>query len=156
MPEPGAVSFATASPDGRPTARTVLLKRVEPDALIFTSALWTRKAIEIKANPHVALLSTGLRSDAGSTSSAKLCSPSVSLASSCSTSVRSHRIRALVSRQGQPIDSVEPLRSRHAHLMAAMEAPPECPPDWGTLRVRPEAVEFWTQAPDRLRDAPAL
>jgi len=33
-----------------------------------------------------------------------------------------------------------------------MESPPECPPDWGGIRVIPEAVEFWTQAPDRMHD----
>ncbi|MGH2904604.1 MAG: sulfotransferase [Solirubrobacteraceae bacterium] len=56
VPEPGAVAFVTAGKDGRPSARTVLLKRVEDDALLFTSALWTRKAREIQANPQVALL----------------------------------------------------------------------------------------------------
>ncbi len=153
VPEPGAVAFTTASPDGRPTARTVLLKRVESASLIFTSALWTRKAIEIEANPHVALLFYW-----------PLIGRQIHIAGQAVLAERelavelfderplSHRIQALVSRQGQPIESVEPLRSRHAHLMAAMEAPPECPPDWGALRVRPEAVEFWTQAPDRLHD----
>src|SRR5450631_4370757 len=54
--EPGAVALATVGAAGRPTARTVLLKRLEQDALVFTSALWTRKAREIAANPNVALL----------------------------------------------------------------------------------------------------
>ncbi|HVA19403.1 MAG TPA: pyridoxine 5'-phosphate oxidase C-terminal domain-containing protein [Solirubrobacteraceae bacterium] len=36
--------------------------------------------------------------------------------------------------------------------MEVMESPPECPPDWGGIRVIPEAVEFWTQAPDRMHD----
>src|ERR1039458_4017860 len=56
VPEPGATAFVTGGQDGRPSARTVLLKRLEDDALVFTSALWTRKAREIAANPHVALL----------------------------------------------------------------------------------------------------
>jgi pyridoxine/pyridoxamine 5'-phosphate oxidase len=42
--EPGAVAFVTVGCEGRPSARTVLLKRLEDDALVFTSALWTRKA----------------------------------------------------------------------------------------------------------------
>ena len=41
---------------GQPSARTVTLKRIEDEALVFTSALWTRKAQEIEANPQVALL----------------------------------------------------------------------------------------------------
>jgi pyridoxamine 5'-phosphate oxidase len=50
------VAFATVGKDGRPSARTVTLKRLDDDALVFTTALWTRKAKEVEANPHVALL----------------------------------------------------------------------------------------------------
>src|SRR5258707_15893043 len=56
MPQPGSVAFVTVGGEGRPSARTVTLKRLEDDALVFTTALWTRKAREIEANPHVALL----------------------------------------------------------------------------------------------------
>jgi pyridoxamine 5'-phosphate oxidase len=152
-PEPGAVAFVTADADGRPSARTVLLKRVEDEALVFTSALWTRKAREIEANPSVALLFywptlarqvhvAGRAIVAGRELAAEL----------FDQREFSHRVQTIVSRQGQPIESVEPLRARHAHLMDAMEAPPECPPDWGALRVIPEAIEFWRQAPDRMHD----
>ena len=64
----------------------------------------------------------------------------------------SHRVQTLVSRQGQEIDDVELLRARHSHLMEVLEAPPECPPDWGAIRVTVEAIEFWEQAPDRMHD----
>ena len=50
-PEPEAVAFVTVGQSGRPSARTVLLKRVERDALVFTSALWTRKARELRNQP---------------------------------------------------------------------------------------------------------
>ena len=42
LAQPGSVAFATVGEDGRPSARTVNLKRLEDDALLFTSALWTR------------------------------------------------------------------------------------------------------------------
>jgi pyridoxamine 5'-phosphate oxidase len=61
-------------------------------------------------------------------------------------------VQTLVSRQGTTIEDIGPLRARHAHLMRVLEAPPECPPDWGAIRVIPEAVEFWRQAPDRMHD----
>ena len=56
MPASRAVAFVTVGAGARPTARTVSLKRLEDRALVFTSALWTRKAREIAENPHVALL----------------------------------------------------------------------------------------------------
>ena len=56
VPQPASVAFVTVGEGGRPSARTVTLKRIEDDALLFTSALWTRKAQEIEANPQVALL----------------------------------------------------------------------------------------------------
>jgi pyridoxamine 5'-phosphate oxidase len=56
LPQPASVAFVTVGDGGRPSARTVTLKRLEDDALVFTSALWTRKAREIEANPNVALL----------------------------------------------------------------------------------------------------
>jgi pyridoxamine 5'-phosphate oxidase len=53
---PAALTFVTVDGEGRPSARTVTLKRIEPEGLLLTSALWTRKARDIEANPHVSLL----------------------------------------------------------------------------------------------------
>ena len=153
VPEPGAVAFVTVGQDGRPSARTVLLKRLEDDALVFTSALWTRKAREIEANPNVALLfywpSIGRQVHIAGGAIVAERELAVELFAQRD---RSHQVQALVSRQGEPIEDIEPLRAKHAHLMGAMESAPECPPDWGAIRVTPEAVEFWTQAPDRMHD----
>lgn len=151
--DPRSVAFVTVGEGARPSARTVSLKRVENDALVFTSALWTRKAREIEANPQVALLFhwptigrqvhiTGIATVAERVLAVEL----------FAERELSHRVQTLVSRQGEPIEDVEPLRARHAHLMQALEAPPECPPDWGAIRVVPDAVEFWLQASDRMHD----
>jgi pyridoxamine 5'-phosphate oxidase len=56
LPAAESVAFVTVGEQGRPTARTVSLKRLQDGALLFTSALWTRKVRELAANPHVALL----------------------------------------------------------------------------------------------------
>src|ERR1039458_3997385 len=53
---PSSVAFVTGGADGRPSARTVSLKRRPAEAVTFTSALWTRKARELGNNPSVALL----------------------------------------------------------------------------------------------------
>jgi len=126
---------------------------LEDDALVFTSALWTRKAREIEANPHVALLfywpSVGRQVHIAGRAIVAERELAVEL---FAQRERSHQVQTLVSRQGQPIEDIESLRAKHAHLMGAMESPPECPPDWGAIRVVPEAVEFWTQSPERMHD----
>jgi pyridoxamine 5'-phosphate oxidase len=153
LPAAESLAFATVGEQGRPTARTVSLKRLQDGALLFTSALWTRKARELAANPHVALLfhwpSLGrqvhVAGEAGLGERA--------LAEKLfSERPPAHRVQTLVSRQGEPIEDLAPLRARHAHLLAAMEAPPACPPDWGAIRVSPHAVEFWLEGEDRLHD----
>jgi pyridoxamine 5'-phosphate oxidase len=151
--EPRAVAFITAAADGRPTARTVALKRLEQDALLFTSALWTRKAREIAANPNVALLFywPAIGRQVHVAGRAVIAERELALELYDEREV-GHRVQTLVSRQGEPIDSLEPLRARHAHLMDVLESPPECPPDWGAIRVVPDAVELWEEAPDRIHD----
>ncbi|HET7053969.1 MAG TPA: pyridoxal 5'-phosphate synthase [Solirubrobacterales bacterium] len=153
LAQPGSVAFVTVGADGRPSARTVTLKLLEDDALVFTSALWTRKAREIEANPHVALLfhwpSLGRQ---------------VHVVGEATLTERAlaeelfdrrdplHRLQTVVSRQGEPIDELGPLRDRLAHLAEVQETAPPCPPDWGALRVRPEAIELWSEAPDRIHE----
>lgn len=153
VPEPQSVAFVTADAQGRPSARTVQLKRVQADALVFTSALWTRKARELRANPHVALLFhwPALGRQVHLAGRAELAERALALELFDERDL-AHRLQTLVSRQGEPIEDIEPLRARHAHLMDVLEAPPVCPPDWGAIRVLPRAVEFWSLAPDRMHD----
>lgn len=148
-----SVAFITVGERGRPSARTVLLKRLEQDSLLFTSALWTRKAREIEANPNVALLFYWPSAGRQVHITGRAAVAERELAREpFSERELSHRVQTVVSRQGEPIDEIEPLRARHAHLMRALEAPPECPPDWGAIRVVPNTAEFWREAPDRLHD----
>jgi pyridoxamine 5'-phosphate oxidase len=151
--QPRSVAFVTVGADARPSARTVLLKRVEADALVFTTALWTRKARDIEANPHVALLfywpSVGRQVHV--MGQARIAERQLAVELFAERPL-SHQLQALVSRQGEPIEDLEPLCARHAHLMGAMEAPPPCPSEWGAIRVAPETVEFWEQADDRMHE----
>jgi len=151
--EPGAVAFVTVGQDGRPSARTVLLKRLEENTLVFTSTLWTRKAREIESNANVALLFywQAIARQVHITGRAVVAERELAL-ELFSQRERSHQVQTLISRQGEQIDDIAPLRARHAHLMTAMESPPICPEDWGAIRVLPETVEFWSQAPDRMHD----
>jgi pyridoxamine 5'-phosphate oxidase len=153
VPAPQSVAFVTVGADGRPTARTVSLKRIEPSALVFTSALWTRKARELEANPHVALLFywPALGRQVHVAGDAVLAERALSQELFAERDP-SHQLQTIVSRQGEPIEDLAPLRARHAHLREAMEGAPACPPDWGAIRVSPQAVEFWSQADDRMHD----
>lgn len=148
-----AVTFVTVGHGSRPTARTVRLKRVEDRALIFTSALWTRKAREIAANPHVALLFywPAIGRQVHITGAATVAERRLAVELFDERDL-ANRVQTLASRQGQPIESLEALRAHHAHLMRTLEGPPRCPEDWGALRIVPEAVEFWEEAPDRMHD----
>jgi pyridoxamine 5'-phosphate oxidase len=152
---PAALSFVTVDGDGRPSARTVTLKRIEPDALLLTSALWTRKARDIEANPHVSLLFfwpelgrqvhvAGTATIADRELADKLFAERDDL----------NRLQTIVSRQGSPIDEaqLEEMRARLAHLAEVQELRPTRPDDWGALRIDPEAIELWTESPDRLHN----
>ena len=150
---PWSVAFVTVGEDHRPSARTVRLKRFEDGALLFSSALWTRKVRELEANPHVALLFfwPTIGRQVHVTGRAAIADRQLAEELFAERDLP-NRLQALVSRQGEPIESVAPLRARHAHLMQTMEAPPQCPKDWGALRVVPDAIEFWREAPDRMHE----
>jgi pyridoxamine 5'-phosphate oxidase len=153
VPAPAAMTLATASSDGQPSARIVSLKRLEADALLFTTALWTRKANEIAVNPHVALLFywpslgrqvhvTGRATPAERSLAEELFAERDLL----------HRLQTVVSRQGEPIEDLDSLRARLAHLAEIQESSPSCPDDWGALRVSPDAIELWSESEDRIHE----
>jgi pyridoxamine 5'-phosphate oxidase len=150
-----AATFATADGEGRPSARTVTLKRLEPDALVFSSALWTRKARDIEANPHVALLffwpELGRQAQVVGTVAVGDRALAEELYSERDPL---HQLQTIVSRQGESVDAEEldAMRARLAHLDKVQEAPPRCPDDWGALVVTPAVVELWAEAPDRLHE----
>jgi pyridoxamine 5'-phosphate oxidase len=150
---PHPFTLCTASTDGRPSARVVALKDVSDEGLVVTTALWTRKAQEIAANPYVAaafwwpalgrqVLITGLASPAEELAADRL----------FAERPRSHRIQTLASPQGREIESLEPIRADVAALEQDDRAELRRPADWGAFTIRPEAVEFWHEAADRMHD----
>ena len=107
---PASVAFVTSTADGVPSARTVTLKRIEPEALIFTSALWTRKARELAENPQVALLfhwpSLGRQVHISATAEGASRELSEELFDERDIA---NRWQAIVSRQGDEIESLDPI-----------------------------------------------
>jgi len=153
VPAPAAMTLVTATTDGRPSARTVSLKRLEEEAVVFTTALWTRKAREIDLNPQVALLFhwPSLGRQVHITGRAVLAERGLAEELFAERDL-AHRYQTIVSRQGEPIDDLNPLRDKLRHLTEVQETAPACPEDWGALRVRPDSIELWREAPDRLHD----
>jgi pyridoxamine 5'-phosphate oxidase len=153
IPQPASVAFVTVSAGGRPSARTVNLKRIEDNALLFTSALWTRKAQEIEANPQVALLFhwPALGRQVHVTGEASLAERALAEELFAERDPF-HQLQTVVSRQGEPIDDLDELRDRLAHLAEVQETAPACPEDWGALRIRPQTIELWSEADDRIHE----
>jgi pyridoxamine 5'-phosphate oxidase len=152
VPTPAAMTLVTVAADGRPSARVVTIKRLETGALVFTTALWTRKASELRANPSVAgvfywpALGRQVRIEGrGDVAGRQLAEELFA------GRPREHQLQAIVSPQGERIDALEPLRERLESLRAqTSDSAVACPPDWGAVRIVPERVEFWQEAQDRL------
>ena len=151
---PDAMTLVTATADGAPSARVVSLKRLEADALVFTTALWSRKALELRLNPKLAVvfhwpaLGRQVRIEGrGEIAERELAEELFA------SRPRDHQLQALVSRQGETIEGIEPLRERLQRLREEnADQPIECPPDWGAVRIVPDRVELWQEDPDRLHE----
>lgn len=152
VPAPRAMSLATATAEGRPSARLVTLKRLTNDALVFTTALWTRKVAELRDNPRVATtfywpsLGRQVRVEGRAEIATRELAEEL-----FAGRPRSHQLQAHVSRQGEEIESIEVLREQLAALDTELgDRPVPCPEDWGAVRILPEQIEFWEEATDRL------
>ncbi len=151
---PESMALATASPDGVPSVRMVLLKDVDADGLVFYTNYESRKAREIDTNPrasvcfHWAVLERQVRF-AGTVERTSEEESEAYFA----TRSRGSRIGAWASRQSEPLASREELEARVKVYDAkyAGGAVP-LPPFWGGYRLRPEVIEFWQGKADRLHD----
>jgi len=149
---PRAMTLATAMADGRPSARLVTLKELAGEALVFTTALWSRKVEELRGNPRVAATFywPALGRQARVEGRAEIAERELA-EKLFEGRPRSHQLQAHVSRQGEEIGSLDELRARLGALQAELgDAPVPCPEDWGAVRVIPDRIEFWEEAEDRL------
>jgi pyridoxamine 5'-phosphate oxidase len=155
LPEPNAMVLATATLDGEPSARTVLLKGVDGRGFTFFTNTGSRKAAELAANPRAALvfpwhaLSRQVR-----VSGQVSVVDRAEAADYFATRPHGSRLGAWASPQSQVIGSRADLDARLAELTGRWPAGVEVPlPDfWGGYRVAPEEVEFWAGREDRLHD----
>ncbi|MFQ3634009.1 pyridoxamine 5'-phosphate oxidase [Roseiflexus sp.] len=152
--EPNAMTLATATPDGRPSARMVLLKGVDNGGFVFFTNYESRKGVELAANPWAALvfywpeLERQIRIE-GRVERITPEESDVYFASRPNGS----RIGAWASRQSSVIGSRAELEQRVAELeqfYADRDIPR--PTYWGGFRVIPDVIEFWQGRPNRLHD----
>lgn len=153
VPLPHAMSLATATRDGRPSIRSVLLKEVEEDALVFFTNYRSRKGRELAENPRaaVAFRWVELERELRVEGVVERLAPEESDAY-FAVRPRESQIAALVSPQSEPITREE-LEGRFAEAARDLEGGPvPRPPHWGGYRLRAESVELWQGRPGRLHD----
>ena len=154
LPEPNAMTLATATPDGRPSARMVLIKGVDARGFVFYTNYQSRKGRELAGNPYAALvfywaeLERQIRTEG-----------QVERVSADESDVYYHsrplgsRLGAWASAQSEVIPNREVLEQR-VNELAAQYADGQVPrpPHWGGYRVVPHTIEFWQGRPSRLHD----
>ncbi len=153
--EANAMTLCTATPDGQPSARIVLLKGFDENGFIFYSNYKSKKGQEIETNPNVALVfhwhdlerQIRIEGQAGRVEA--------SLSDKYYNSrPRKSRLGAWASPQSQTIDNREILENNMQQLQAdyGEEKPIPRPPHWGGYRVAPSMIEFWQGRSSRLHD----
>jgi pyridoxamine 5'-phosphate oxidase len=152
--EPEAMTLATATSDGRPSARMVLLKRHGPEGFTFFTNYGSRKGQEIASNPNVALLFhwKSLGRQVRIEGVAYHVDAQEADAYFASRS-RDSQLGAWASDQSRPLADRATFEERYEEMKRkfdGMEVPR--PPNWSGYRVVPETMEFWTARPHRLHE----
>jgi pyridoxamine 5'-phosphate oxidase len=155
--EPGdanAMTVATATADGLPAARMILLKSVDERGFVFYTNLDSRKGGELATNPRAALCfhwrsllrQVRIEGTVGPVSA-------VEADAYFASRPRESQIGAWASAQSQPVASRAALESRFAEITARFgDGPIPRPPRWSGYRLAPERIEFWQDRPHRLHD----
>lgn len=152
--EAQAMTLATATLDGKPSARVVLLRGLDGRGLTFFTNRTSRKAGELRSNPRAAatihwwelgrqVRVEGIVQEISSEESAAY----------WTTRPRGSQIAAWASRQSQPLAHRAELGAHVAEIekrFAGLDVP--LPPFWGGYRLIPDSIELWTHRDDRLHD----
>lgn len=152
--EVNAMTLATATPDGSPSARIVLLKGVDARGFVFFTDYRSHKGEDLARNARVALVFywAAIERQVRVTGPAARISRDESAAYFDSRPLAS-RLSAMASHQSAVVANRAVLESRTAELAREYAArAPEIPAYWGGFRVTPETVEFWQGRPNRLHD----
>lgn len=154
IPEPNAMTLATADASGMPSARIVLLKEFGKDGFTFYTNYASRKGADLAANPRAALCFywQPLERQVRIEGSVQTVTRAESEAYFHSRPIDA-QFGAWASHQSQVIPSRATIEQRQAELAARFGSAPVPLPDfWGGYRVVPNSIEFWQGRPSRLHD----
>jgi len=150
---PNAMTLATATAAGRPSARAVLLKGVDAGGFVFYTNYASRKARELAENPYAALVFTwaDLERQVRIEGTIEKVSPGESDEYFDSRPLGS-RLGAWASPQSEVLPDNLTLAATLARIVLRYGNHPPRPPHWGGYRVDPQAIEFWQGRKNRLHD----
>lgn len=152
--DPNALALATATPDGRPSVRMVLLKGYDEQGFVFYTNLESRKGRELAANPHAALLFhwKSLKRQIRIEGPLTLV-PDAEADAYFASRARTSQIGAWASAQSRPLAGRFELERKVAEHTARFGLGPiPRPPYWSGFRLTPERFEFWQDRPFRLHE----
>ncbi len=152
--EPNAMVLATASPDGRPSSRMVLLKGHDADGFVFFSNRRSRKGEELAANPRCALLFPWHPLERQVRVEGSAVPLGVEqVAAYFAARPRGSQVGAHASRQSRPVADRAELQAAYDAALARFEGGDvPVPGEWGGYCVVPDALEFWQGRPGRMHD----
>jgi pyridoxamine 5'-phosphate oxidase len=153
LPEPNAMVLATADAQGRPSARTVLLKGLDERGLLFFTNYHSRKAAEAAANPHASAVfpwhpisrQVVVRGDVERVDRAES-------EAYFATRPRASQLGAWASPQSRVVADRSVLDEAYARVDRRFPDSVPAPEHWGGLRLVPSTVEFWQGRERRLHD----
>jgi pyridoxamine 5'-phosphate oxidase len=150
---PEVMTLATADAEGRPSARMLLLKSADERGFTFFTGYESRKGRELAENPRAALVfywrPAGRQVRVEGT--VRRLSPEESDAYWVTRPPRS-RAAAAVSRQSEPLTSLDELEAEAERLLGEHDGAVPRPERWGGYVLEPEAIELWQHRDDRLHD----
>ncbi len=152
VPEPEAMTLSTATPDGSPSARMVLLRGFDARGFCFFTNYDSRKGRELAANPRAALTFHWATLERQVRIEGRVERTSAAESDAyCTSRPPTSRIGACISPQSAVIPDRAALEALFERFRGEPESPSR-PEHWGGFRVVPERIEFWQGRPSRLHD----
>jgi pyridoxamine 5'-phosphate oxidase len=153
LPMVNAMTLATVSSAGRPSARMVLLKGVDASGFVFYTDYQSRKAQDLSSNPRAALLFYWIELEREVRVEGRVVkTTAVESDAYFMSRPLGSRLAAIASVQSTVVPNRRFLEARYAETETRCGGTPARPATWGGYKVVPETIEFWQGRPNRLHD----